>query len=357
MIVYLFNLLFSCLYLSFVKANRLLDFIIKTFPIILLWVIIIGGQYYVGRDYAGYLSYFHVASDNRFEPLFKLISQFLVEHGIYDQGPFFVFAFINAIVIFIAAYRLNVKYWGLFYFLLITVSTFFNNQMNGIRQCLAVSFVFWAFVEAYNYNSKIRGLILILIAMGFHYSAAICIIFLFPKVTHYSTLFPRLLLCISLVSVFIKLDNMDVINKLLDIATTSDVVSENTSYEMYYNSDSSDMSLLYKISKALYIPVYWYSLKLLPLKELTSKEELFYKLGFLSFNLRLILLVNHLVGRFSYYFWIPAIFPIYYLVRHYYNKKNTFAVIFILLYVSIIYFIKIFMGENEYKYDFFLLHN
>lgn len=350
--LYIINLIFSCIYLSHIREKNTLLFLIKILPVILLWIFIIGGQYDIGADYANYLVFFNYPHyETRYEPLFTWVSRTAYDIGIVGQGQFYVFALINAILIFVASHKLGIKNWGLFYFLLITVSTFFNNQMNGIRQCAAVAFAYWAFVELY--TSKIKGVSLMAIASGFHISAIVCVLFTFiKKVTAVLTKYPKVLL---ITCCFISLIPADeYINQTL-IGYLPDEVREETHYERMYSDDdqtSSSMDIIYKLSKLLLLPLYLYSLRLLKNGALSDKERLFFRFGILSYSLRCALLINHLIGRFSYYFWVPSIIPLYYLCVDLNNRKRHTELAFVLVYASIIYFIKVFMGTAEYKSSF-----
>lgn len=350
--IYILNLVVSCLYLSQIREKRLVAFLFKAFPVLLIWTLIVGGQYFVGADYLQYYNYFlNPNIISRFEPLFTITSHALYNYGFNGQAPFFFFALLNAIVIFIAAFRLEIKYWAIFYFLLVTVSTFFNNQMNGIRQCIAVTFVFWGFVELY--RSKVFGSLLIVIAAGFHYTAIGCLLFLLlEKTTNIATRFPRMLLLLSIAISFMP--SNDLLNSQI-LSFLPNSVVESTSYEaMYENNDmtSASTGFIYKLSKLILVPVYWYALRLLKMNMLTEKETLFFRFGLLSFSLRCVLLINNLIGRFSYYFWIPSILPIYYLAVHFWKRKNIAALLLLLVYCSIAYFVKIALGQNEYKSSF-----
>lgn len=350
--LYIINLIFSCLYLSQIKEKNTFLFIIKILPVILLWIFIVGGQYEIGADYDNYLGFFnHPHYETRFEPLFTWVSRTGYNIGIVGQGQFYVFALINAVLIFIASHKLGIKNWGLFYFLLITVSTFFNNQMNGIRQCTAVAFAYLAFVELY--TNKIKGVSLIAIAGGFHLSAIFCVVFTFiKKITAILTKYPKILL---IACCFISLIPADeYINQTL-LGYLPEEVLEETHYERMYGDEdntSSSMDIVYKLSKLLLLPLYLYSLRLLKTNILSDKETLFFRFGILSYSLRCALLINHLIGRFSYYFWIPSIIPLYYLCVNLYNRKRHTELAFVLIYASIIYFIKVFMGTAEYKSSF-----
>ena len=119
----------------------------------------------------------------------------------------------------------------------------------------------------------------------------------------------------------------------------------------YYNEQ---VGLQYKLSKLLLLPVYYLSLDILNKNCLTDKERLFFLFGLLAYSLRCILLMNNLVGRFSYYFWLPSVLPIYYYVKYLFERKLQLKAVACLAYSSIIYFIKVIMAVNEYKYEFFV---
>lgn len=321
-------------------------------PVILLWVFIVGGQFEIGQDYGNYLSFFsHPHYETRFEPFFTGVSRFAYKIGIVRQGQFYIYAFINAVLIFVASHKLGVKHWGLFYFLLVTVSTFFNNQMNTVRQCTAVAFVYWAFVEMY--DRKLKGISILALGMGFHYSAIACIIFTYiKKITLILTKYPKILLIGSCLISLIPSD--DYINQSI-IGFLPEDIMEETHYESMYSNDdttSASTGVIYKLSKLLLLPLYLYSLRILRYGELTDKEKLFFRFGILSYSLRCALLINNLIGRFSSYFWIPSIIPIYYLCVNLYKRKRHPEFAFTLIYASIIYFIKVFMGTAEYKSSF-----
>lgn len=350
--IYIFNILFSCMYLSLVKEKKLATFLVKISPIIILWVIIIGGQSDIGADYKNYLEFFiNPHYETRYEPLFSWLSRFIYDLGFVGQGQFFIYALINAVIIFIASHKLGIKNWCIFYFLLITVSTFFNNQMNGIRQCTAVAFVYWAFVEFY--SKKVRGIPLIAIATGFHYSAILCICFAYIKrITLFLTKYPKILLIASCLIALIPAD--DYINRTM-IELLPDAVREETHYERAYSENeglNETTGIIYKLSKLLLLPLYFYSLRLFIDDSLSDKEKFFVRFGILSYCLRCALLINNLIGRFTYYFWIPSILPIYYLASDYWKKQKYIKLLFLIIYSSAIYFIKVFMGTAEYKSSF-----
>ena len=351
--LYVIFLIFSCFYLSQINEERRCSrLLVKASPVILLWVLLIGGQLGIGADYNNYLAYFnHPHFEMRFEPLFVEVTRFFYNLGLEGQGLFFLYAAINAIVIFIASYRLGIRHWAIYFFLFVTVSTFFNNQMNGIRQCTAVAFVYWAFVELY--NSKIKGTALILLATGFHYSAIANMAFLFLRwVTNLVTKFPKLLLILTLCLTLLPADES--INTVL-IESLPEEFAEEADYERMY-LDNEEMSegidWMVKLSKILLIPIYWICLRALDENYLSPKERLYFKFGLLSYSLRCVLLINNLIGRFSYFFWIPSILPIYYYCVDLQNRGKKLEMILMLLYCSATFFLKVALGIGEYESSF-----
>ena len=343
--IYIINIIFSCMYLSLVKENRFLLYLVKISPVIILWTIIIGGQYDIGADYFNYYDYFsNPALVDRFEPLFQIITKFIYNFKTGSQTPFFIYAFI-------IAFKMRVKNLGLFCFLIITVSTFFNNQMNGLRQCIAIPIACWGMIELY--KSKLKGCVLIVLAGGFHYSALICLAFLYiKKVVNIITANPKLLLLLTIIVTCIP--STDTLNNTI-INFLPEFIREETVYEKAYLDNenlAATTGLIYKLSKLLLIPIYFISLRMLVPGKLNEDETDFFKLGLMSYSLRCVLLVNNLVGRFSGFFWIFSIFPIYYLASDYWKRQKYFKFFMLLIYSSLIYFVKVFVGTAEYKSSF-----
>ena len=352
--IYIVYLLYSFFIFKFVDTRNTLSFIIGAFLVSVPWIVIIGGQYNVGADYFPYLYFFsNPIAGGRFEPIFTFTSLFLYDIGIVGQYQFFFFAFVNVLCFFVAIRKLNISRVMLFFFLFVTVSTLFNNQMNGIRQCIATFIVFWAFVEFY--DSKITAVLLIILAAGFHYSALVCLpFFFFKKIVLFATKRPKLLLLLTLVVTLLPLS--ETANSYI-FAYMPDFIKEETSYMTMYDGNdyiNEQVGLQYKLSKLLLLPIYYISLSLLGKDYLTEKERLFFLFGILAYSLRCILLMNNLVGRFSYYFWLPSILPIYYYVKFLLDNKLQLKAVACLAYSSVIYFIKVIMSVNEYKYEFFV---
>ena len=348
--IYIFFVIFSCLYFSNVSYSNARALLIKSIPVIILWTVIAGGQYNVGTDYENYLDTFKDPTP-RYEPLFSWITVSLFNLGFKGQFFFFFYAWLNIVVLLFAISRYRIRNLSFFFFLIVIVSTFFNAQMNGIRQCATLPFVFLAFY--YFYEEKWKGVLLIILAACFHYSALVCILFLYiDKTVSVFTKFPRILLILSCIVPFITIDD-SVTSQLISLIP-EDAVS--TTRLSNYKGDTAEAKLdfIYTISKLYFIPLYWWSLMLLKKQRLTEYETKLFNLGIFCSFLKIALLINLFIGRFSYFFWIPAVFPLYYLMRFYKLKRKYHIVAFIMLYCSLIYLVKVIVQTPGYTYEFYL---
>lgn len=349
--LYIFNIVFGCFYLQFCRVEKWSD-LWKVFPVVLIWTLIAGAQVRVGVDYPQYLRYFshpyhwHV----EFEPLFASATETLFEHGIKGQAFFFVYAFITACFIFAGAYAARIKNWGTFYLLLITVSTIFNGQMNGLRQCVAVSVAFWGTMEMY--SRRKLGLLLVFISGFIHTSSFACILFYWiVPVTNITQRYSKTLLILAAASCFVTSGGVLLNNFLLGIVPSS--MMENTHYMIYADSDMGRSGkLIYRMSKAVLMPMYWWALSIRKDDILDRHQQRLFDLGILSYFMRNVLMVNQLLGRMSYYFWIPSIFPIYYLASYYWSKANYTKFAIVVLFSSSIYFFKVIVQSEGYAHRF-----
>lgn len=115
------------------------NLLILSSPIIIIWVLMIGGQYGVGTDYFSYIYYFTTPDTSYFDERGDLLFGFFIRlshsFGFYGQDLMFILSFLWIILLlFIGKTFLldsNFKYLCLFFFVYITFSTSFNNQMNA----------------------------------------------------------------------------------------------------------------------------------------------------------------------------------------------------------------------------------
>ena len=135
---------------SNIQKKFLYYFLLFT-PLWFIWLLICGGQYGVGTDYFSYYEIFkNVSSDyyyNKSEWLFAWIIEICHDIGLSPQGLFFVFYFINFVFFFKILFRLENKTVFLFVLLYITLSSAFNNQLNGLRQYSAIYIITYAIIN------------------------------------------------------------------------------------------------------------------------------------------------------------------------------------------------------------------
>jgi hypothetical protein len=165
----------------------------------------------------------------------------------------------------------------------------------------------------------------------------------------------KLLLFLSVLLPLLPIDN-NIISKLFEY--TPQIIQDETRYvNMYmYSSHIETSSMLVRIQKLVFIPICFISLSVFSTPYLKKEQSLLFCLGILCVFLKSVCSINIMLSRLSYYFFIPTIFPIYYLIKYYIDNKFYKNSIIIILYISCIYIIKLIIGTAEYSYDFYLFH-
>lgn len=170
-ILLLYGLLFQGSTFQYFKVHLKGNFILLS----ILLICFAGFRYGLEADYFAYKEIFFAPSQSaiveRYEPGFKLfinIYKSLLSSENFN-GFVFVFAFISMGLKCLYFYRSENGIIALFvYFTLM----FIMMEMNGIRQGIAVSFLFFALEEAKN-RKMIRFFLLVLLASSFHISSLI----------------------------------------------------------------------------------------------------------------------------------------------------------------------------------------
>ena len=315
-------------------------------PIILFWIFIAGGQYYVGTDYPSYLQIFNGQGLEQFydygEYGFWWITKICFENGIKGQALFFVYYTIGFIFIFLFIRKSKIQYIWIFILLYITYTSLFNNQLNGLRQTISV---YIGCVGALCVISKeyVRGLVLFLIAISFHLTSIIFLLFFLNKIIVGLTRKQLLvLLGVSLLCSFALSPNL--LDEYVDILPIKYA-------SLIENGEIEKNNPINIISKLLFFPIVLYAMLKMELMNLSNWERALFIWGILGFCIRTAFLGLSLVGRMGMGFLLFSIFPMYYLLVYLRksNDKNPFYIIiaFLILY----YFIKVVafpIGEYDY---------
>jgi hypothetical protein len=162
--------------------NRLeLDFTnAGIYVFILIYSLIIGLRYYVGKDYTGYTEWFkelrhtgHFPVDNDFG--FIWLNEFLVKFGFESYALFIIIAFLQ--IIFLLLFLKRIPFLRSWYFFFFFTSLLFFVSMNAMRQTVAF-LIFMYCLQLYN-EKKYRNTILIgVLALSMHKTAIILFILL-----------------------------------------------------------------------------------------------------------------------------------------------------------------------------------
>lgn len=312
----------------------------------IFWLIILGGQYYVGTDYPTYLSLFEGNNIDYYysngEYLFYWTIYLCNQIGIKGQALFYIFYAINSFIIFLILKRIKVNYYFIFIILYITYSNIFNNQLNILRQSLAIHLCTLAFIE-FCENKTLKSLLLIIVSSMFHVSSIIMVVIYLLKYTLY--LSQKKLKCILIFSIIgsfiISYQTINLISGYLPDTYANHLINENNT-----------TSIINIITKYIFIPIFWFSTGLLSNNSLTKFEKKLYYCGYLGFCIKILLLRMPIVNRLADYFIIISIFPIFFYIRYFFIHKKTFLFLSLILFFLCFYAVKtVLMPQSEYLYN------
>ena len=351
--IYLFFLFSSCCYLSVLRkysdihnVTKLLGF---SFPIILFWFLLIGGQYGVGTDYFSYMFHF-MDNGGYFERkgdyLFATFVKFCNYIGMGGQGIFFALSLIWIIILLYVMQRIvGSKNIYIYFFVFVVYSGVFHNQMNIIRQYSAVYLL--TLGGCFLYQKRYLFSIVLFVAMCFVHSSSIALIpFIFIVYLFLSRVKKRFWLymyvvCSIYFSIFFSIDFVVVFIPYFN------------QYADYLKGDGIEaVDLMGRVTKYIYIPLVLYSIHLFPRMNLNEFQKQFFVTGICAYSLKLAVLSMSLIGRLGRYYEILACIPIVFLLIHLKNHSRGSRFILILLYLFLPYFMKVvFFAVREYTYN------
>ncbi len=156
--------------------------------IIVSFTFVFGCRYGVGVDYFHYLNAYENNTDERFEFLFKTISDFLRNNNLHYAVFFSVWAFLQITLLYYAFRNQRFLFPLLAFFLIIGYS--YMSWMNIIRQELAAG-VFLVSLKYLNEKKLLKYLLCVLVAYGFHRSSIVLVVF-YPLFLWKTDLFRRI---------------------------------------------------------------------------------------------------------------------------------------------------------------------
>lgn len=338
---------FSIFYVHGNKAS--VNYIYAALFCTCLWTILQGGQYDVGTDYFAYLYYFDNPQSLSFfsdkgEWGFYYLVSFCHSIGITGQGVFFVIALLESIVFFVICSNFDKKNPEILIFLFIVLSSLFHNQMNAVRQSIAVYFVTLSIM--YLVDKRWKGFVFfILIAFAFHNSVLLFVLLLplfWVIWQQYSPVLYLLVLVLSSFLAFLPIENL-----IREFSTYF------PDYSHYAESDYlSEISFLGKITKVCMLPIYVYSLVVLKSNFLSPRGYRLFIVGIMAYSLKNICLVSSVTNRVGFYFMLLSVFPVYYLIQYLQQTRQTRKVYLIYYVLVLFYCVKVILfPKGEYGYD------
>ncbi len=327
------------------KSTKILKIIIITTSICLL-SLLAAVRYNVGTDYNSYFQIYN-SINNNFSNI--LIFNFYQEPGnviIYRlsylifnnyKSMFFIFSFITStfFVLGIIKYEkiINVKL-SIFMFL----SMYFLVSLNGMRQMLAVSLLFYGSFYLVSNKSIIKFLIIIAIAGLFHKSAYF-MIFLIP---YYYYIKDKTIQKSYIIVLFITLIGVPLI--AYSAATLSSVLGIYSSY-VTYDGQKNVLFLLYILPSII---IYIISLKNSFKNANSNTGNVYFKLYILSIPLQFLGYFYSYFDRFSLYTLVFQCLAIPISVKNI-KSNSTKSMVLLLTYSWVIFYhviMFIILGSN-----------
>jgi hypothetical protein len=281
------------------------------------------------------------------EYLFSFIIRICNYVGLKGQSLFFVFYGIGFFFFFLILKRLQIRYIYLYIILYITVSNIFNNQLNILRQMLALYIGTYGII-LYLENKKISSIMLILIVSRIHFSALVFFAIYFIRLFY--TEKQRIYYVLLIVSIaFGLLFRIEWLNILLNIKFLP------WGYLNYIRSGNMEYRNISRIlTKYIFIPFYLLAIiSLVGKNKLTKKESILFFIGFISFCLRIAMINLDLFSRIAESFLLLSIFPIYFYFREILKKKQCFWFSLIIWSLFLLYFLKTIVFSTPGKEYFY----
>lgn len=355
--MYLFTTFFSVVYLFLLERKfHKLAYLLVILPVALFFYQVPAFQFDVGTDYMSYVDMYKYGYNIEYyyskkEYVFYVILKIVTTLGMGEQSIFLlvsiVYTFFWVFFIFLLK-KENYKVWILV-FLYFTVTGIYQNQLNGLRQYMAISVMPCLFILLYNRKYWISA-VLVIFASLCHASFIIVypfLAFLFIKPTPV-----RVVTIFFLTGVVYAL----ILPKLLPLL----VELLFGSYLGYFESKlSASANLFSLITKLYYAPLILLSMHCYYQdvnKGLYNKNHdmlmSFFMIAAATYWLFVVNLYFGFFGRVAQYFMIFYIFPMYYLIDRYIERKKVYSAVIIFAYILIPYILKVtVLATSEYDYQ------
>ncbi len=355
--MYLLTTFVSVLYLYFMdrKFEKLAFFLILL-PVAFFYFQMPAFQLDVGTDYMSYVDMYKYGYNieyyyNKKEYVFYYILKISTALRLGEQSIFILVSVVYTVFWLYFIFLLKnagYKVW-IFVFLYFTITGIYQNQLNGLRQYMAIAILPCLFIVLYN-RQYFLALILTVLASLCHASFILVypfFIFIYLKPTPLRVWY--LFLFSFIVSAL-------VVPKLLPIIVSTLFGS----YAGYFESAlSASANLVSVITKLYYMPlfllaIYTYrkEVKLGLYDDSYDMVMRFFMILAATYWLFIVNMYFGFFGRVAQYFMIFYIFPMYYLIAQYIQKNKVYSTVLVICYILLPYFLKVtFLATSEYDYN------
>lgn len=341
-------------YLYFIenkKSNSIFVSWLFLLPPMYIYFIILALQYQVGTDYRSYMSMYIEGPEERLFYNREYLFYYLVEAIRYFKlGGQSIFVFMSLIQTVLAFYLFNIlkkygyKRW-LIFFLFFFITGIYFNQMNILRQYIAIlcTPIFYLLIFEKKY---FKSILIASFAVMFHNTFWISILIL-PFFIFLSN--------ISKNKLFIIFLSMPIIYLYIYPLLMEFIFKNIFSTYAYYLEWENRYGLLNILPKLYYLPL-WLLFWLLYLKNkivITEKIANFLLIIFVSMCFSYLMdFAVDMYGRVYLLFNFFTIVPIYYIFDYYNRLKRIIISLTLTLYIILPFIVKVFLfpiGEYSYK--------
>jgi len=327
-------------------------------PPLTLYILLGALQYQTGGDYDTYVAMYENGVAGRIllnkEYLFVLLLEFAKFFSLGGHSIIVMMSVLQGYILFFFVLKIrnyNYSVWLIVFLILFCTSIYFN-QMNLMRQYVAVLLTPLFFL--YLYEKRYFSLIIVsFLALMAHKSFLLVIVFspLFVIFKRFAHSDGRLFLLFLLSPVAI-LYLFPIVYEFF----INNIFYHYDLYKSLYSDFSTDRVVRIIIGKLYFFPimVYFWYIYLLD-KRITVLggvfRDVFLPIFALTHAFYLVDFTIYVHGRVFVYFIIFYIFPLYYLLYHHYLCKYKIRLMFVIFYIVAPVFYKIFIfNSNEYNY-------
>lgn len=350
--MYIFILIYTTTFFYSIekyKANFFLYFLALIFLFVASSI-----QYDVGTDYFSYKIIYETGFNldnfaNRGEIIFPYIIYLLRSEGFGYQSLFVVVSLLNTIMLTLTLVKFRsyqYRTWLLF-FIFFCVTGLFHNQMNGLRQYMAIySFPLILFFLCE--RKVVKVILFSCYALFSHISSVFIFPFIFLSIIPFVRRYKIKLFFIS--ALFYGI----LIPKIIHVIIPYVYVG----YESYLLNSEGGMTLIPILTRLYYLPLILYFIYLIYNRRIyicNTISDVFITIFMLTYWIFLSAISIDILGRVAQLTMFFYVFPVYFVFDYFIKNKMNKMSILLFSYIVAPYFMKVtIFANNEYIYNWIL---